>query len=705
MAKNDKISPDGRRDLETVRNRLITASLESLSSEFDPEPLIETLRPDGSWPNIDYEDVSRTGFRHADHLSNMLNLSRAFRHPGSSLHRDPSLRQTILSALDFWIRHDFLCENWWWNEMGTPDSLADTFLLLGEELSPAQKAAGVKIIARASLDGFGARPGGDLIKIAGTIGKRALIERDAVEFDRAVATMASEVRIGTGRGVQPDMSLQHRTDRVTSTLTYGAGYAGAFTQYAAKLRGTRFAFPEEALELLIDFYLDGIHKSMAHGLYREPSQLNRGITRSSPMRPVGAGIPKGLASVSNHRNGELQELIAVRERRKEPAFRFNKYFWNSEYLSHQRPAYFASVRMYSSRNHSVESPYNEEGLRNHYLADGSTFVIRTGDECADVFGVYDWRKIPGTTVVQKPSLPAPAAIPQKGITDFVGGASDGDYGAAVFDFESPLDSLKAKKAWFFFDREFVSLGAGISSDDSYGVATTINQTALRGEVAIRTGRRSFAPERGEHSVAGTTRVWHDNIAYLFPVATDVSLKNTAATGNRRNISRQPWATDEEIERDTFTLWIDHGKKPRNADYAYIVVPKIAAHQIADYEAEADISILANTTALQAVTHRGLGQSQIVFHKPGQIKLNDDIVLTAEQPCLVILRTAGSRINRLTVADPARKHPVLNLRINRQLETSDTHWTSRWDQAKNETRISIDLPKNGYAGQSRTLTLP
>lgn len=67
----------------------------------------------------------------------------------------------------------------------------------------------------------------------------------------------------------------------------------------------------------------------------------------------------------------------------------------------QRPHYFASVRMYSTRNHSVEVPYNEEGLRNHFLADGSNFLTRTGNEYNEIMPVYDWRKIPGTTVVQK----------------------------------------------------------------------------------------------------------------------------------------------------------------------------------------------------------------------------------------------------------------------------------------------------------------
>ena len=71
--------------------------------------------------------------------------------------------------------------------------------------------------------------------------------------------------------------------------------------------------------------------------------------------------------------------------------------------------------------------------------------------------------IPGTTVVHKPGPPHWDEIVKKGRKAFVGGLTDGEYGAAVFDFESPRDPLKARKSWFFFDDEYVCLGSGITS--------------------------------------------------------------------------------------------------------------------------------------------------------------------------------------------------------------------------------------------------
>jgi len=44
-----------------------------------------------------------------------------------------------------------------------------------------------------------------------------------------------------------------------------------------------------------------------------------------------------------------------------------------------------------------------------------------------------------------------------GATAFAGGVSDSLYGASAF--ELNFDSVTAKKAWFFFDKEVVCLGA------------------------------------------------------------------------------------------------------------------------------------------------------------------------------------------------------------------------------------------------------
>ncbi|HYH55813.1 MAG TPA: polysaccharide lyase family 8 super-sandwich domain-containing protein, partial [Anseongella sp.] len=492
--------------LETLRKRVVEELLEPAVNPARIKLLLGSIREDGSWEGINYQDTSRTGFEHSRHLENLLDLARALKKPGSAYYGNPEVERAAGAGLDFWIAHDFLCENWWWNQIGTPDRMVSILLVLDRELSQAQREGAAPIAGRANLEAWGARPGGDLIKIAGILGRYGLFKRDSALVKEAVKAITGEIMFAADRGdpsdlrgLQVDMSFQHRDDRVISTLSYGLGYAEAFAGWAALAAGTEFSFPPEALELLVDFYLDGICRTMVHGKYPDPGAKNRGITRKGALRPAGPELPENLLKATSYRKEELREIIKIRRGEAKPALAGSRFFWSSEYFSYQRPDFFASVRMYSSRNHSVEVPYNEEGLKNHHLADGSNFISRTGEEYAGVFPVWDWQKIPGTTVLQKPALPPPDAIQQKGLRSFAGAVSDGRYGAAAVDFKSPLDGLEAKKAWFFFDREYVCLGSGISAPAPYPVATTINQCLLQQEVIVMENGRMSAPEKGVHS--------------------------------------------------------------------------------------------------------------------------------------------------------------------------------------------------------------
>src|SRR5699024_1904322 len=194
-----------------------------------------------------------------------------------------------------------------------------------------------------------------------------------------------------------------------------------------------------------------------------------------------------------------------------------------------------------SRNHNMEVPYNGEGLKNHHMGDGYNFITRTGEEYIHIFPVWDWQKIPGTTVVQKPSLPDPGEVQQAGLTGFAGGITDGMYGAAAFDFKSPIDPLEAHKSWFFFDEEFVSLGAGIDSDSEYPVATTLNQSLLASDVISGNTSGKITHNRGKHELEKVTWVHHDKTAYLFPDPTDVRLENLQRSGSWYDINKQIWA--------------------------------------------------------------------------------------------------------------------------------------------------------------------
>jgi chondroitin AC lyase len=684
-------------DLEIIRQRVIADLLASPVDENRISELSSTQKADGTWATINYKNVSKTGFQHREHLANILSLSRAFRKSGSPFFNDVKVRSAASKALDFWIDNDFISENWWWNEMGTPELMINILLVLDTDLTPRQRMEGVRIAGRANMEASGARPGGDLIQIAGMRGKQALFQRNPEVLSRVIAVMATEIKTSSGRGLKPDLSFHHRTDNVISTLGYGMGYADSFAYWASKIAGTKYTLPEPAMHLLIDYYLDGICQSMVYGKFPDPGAENRGITRKEALEIAGNDLPENLLAAGSYRKAELENIIKIRRGEVKPALTRDYYFWHSHYYTHQRPDYYTSVRMHSNRASNMEQPHNEEGLKSHHYGDGSNFISVTGEEYRQIFPVWDWQKIPGTTVLQKPDVVHWNDLARQGRKDFTGGVTDEKYGTAAFDFESVHDPLKAKKAWFFFDSEFVCLGAGIQSDADLNVATTLNQSLLNGAVTVKAdNKHQLEPDL--YDLKNVNWVHHANIGYVFPDKANVKLRNQSQTGTWRSINHQSWATDEPVTKEVFTLWLDHGRKPQSGSYQYIVVPGVSEAAMNTYRSDL-LKIISNTEQMQAVEHTGLGLSQIVFYQPGIVKLGDNLNIKADQPCLVMVTHSNSKVQKVTVSDPTGKLKKIRLELNTRLNGAGGDWQNEWDENRKVSVLQFSLPEEGMAGKS------
>ncbi|MBK1442027.1 alginate lyase family protein [Parapedobacter sp. ISTM3] len=661
------------KDFLTIRERLVATLLAAPVTSVQVEGIITEMTDDGIWPSINYRDTSKTGFEHRIHLENLLTMAKAYHQGGGKYNHDARVLEAFKKAFGHWLRKDYRCENWWWNEIGTPSAMANILLLMRNELDIDELSGGLAIVGRSNFDGFGARPGGDFVKMAAIKAIGELVAQDTAEFAMAIKTMADQIYITEERGIKPDMSFHHRVDWVPSTLSYGRQYASTFVYWGHVLRGTRFAFEPRALALITDFYLDGIRKAMPFGRFTDPGIKNRDVSRrSSPGEWRDDGIASSLAQIGDYRKAELVQ----------PDLRSNRYFWYSHYHSHQRPAYFASVRMYSDRANNMEWPHNEEGLKNHFYADGSQFISRTGREYINIYPSWDWRKIPGTTVVQVDSFPRWEELVKKGTTSFVGGVSDGEYGATAFDFHSPFSGVSARKSWFFFDDEIVCLGAGITADAPQPVVTTLNQSLSYGPTWVNGSRKT---EELELELQGPLWVNHDSIGYILLDTGEVWLRQGKSTGTWRSISHQDAATDEPVTQQIFTLTVDHGARPRDAAYAYVVLPAVGEHETATYAQQRPVEVVSNTTAVQAVSHTGLGVHHAVFYEPGAIDFPGGLRLASAEPALFTLKVSAEGIERISVADPTRKLEKLSFRL--QLPDG------------RDTALTVALPRNQFAGKS------
>jgi chondroitin AC lyase len=264
-------------DEEIIRSRIIEIELENPADTRLVKEILSDLSGDGTWSTIDYKDVSRTGFRHGEHLSNMVEMALAYKQPESDLYGDPALKSGFDKALSYWLENDFISDNWWWNQIGTTKALTSILLIMDDDLTESQVAEISKITSRANLNASGARPSGDRIKIAGILAKNLLFKRDAAEFAKNIDVIEKEIKFTTGsRGMQHDYSFHHREDRVNNTTSYGKGYADAFAEWAAYVSETKYAFSAEPMQQLTDYYLDGICKQIAFGKFAD-YVMNSGI--------------------------------------------------------------------------------------------------------------------------------------------------------------------------------------------------------------------------------------------------------------------------------------------------------------------------------------------------------------------------------------------------------------------------------------------
>ena len=329
----------------------------------------------------------------------------------------------------------------------------------------------------------------------------------------------------------------------------------------------------------------------------------------------------------------------------------NTMYHCSDYMLHNRQNYDFSVRTSSTRTNKTESG-NGENLYGTYMSDGATNIRVNGNEYADIFPVWEWDRIPGTT------LPAgekrnPVDWGSKGTCTFTGGVSDGKYGVMTFKMDDY--GVKAQKSWFMFDNEVVCLGSGIGSNVPTDIVTTVNQCHLDGNVWINTGKTLRQATQGEFAFEQAPQwIWHDSIAYLFPQGNNIKLKMDRQKGNWAKINFNYPAT--EISMPIFNLVINHGQSPRNASYAYIVVPGINHPEKMETYSCRHLKIERNDTEIQAVNNRKSGILQIVFFKPGTFD-NEEIKVKALKPCVVQIKRSKGKVTDMQIADPQNQEKL------------------------------------------------
>ncbi|MBS1369005.1 MAG: hypothetical protein HPZ91_03515 [Lentisphaeria bacterium] len=663
------VTPELAKELDLIESRMRERLLAGPPVQAEEaKKLLASQRPDGTFDGVDYDDDNRSIWHVARHLGNALRLARAWAIPGHELYHDEAAGRAIRKAVAWWGEKRPQSSNWWWNDMSTPQTMGN-ILLLAPELFPEGpvRANALKVCRQAKF--LPRYTGNNRVFIAQNIFRRALLERNVAPLTEAAAALSEEISWAPTvnktawafGGIRAD-GCYHQHGPQIQFGNYGGEFYSNIGYWANIWKGTRWELSPQQWELMRHLSFNGFQWVLWNGemdLLAIGRQLGRDAAKDKGGRAMMTLERLKDADPGPH---EKYDAALMRNRGGKNTLVGSRHFWNSDYMVHRRPEWYAAVRMNSERVRPVEDDTNWDNALGRYFSDGVCLVMRSGKEYDNITACWDWTRLPGTTLPKTPvytpeesakrGLRAGGKPPrwthsvkfrQIGETEFVGGVTDGTHGVAVFTMN--LDGVQAQKGYFFDTDAIYELGNGISSESPYPVATTVNSCLRNGE--IRQGENWF---------------WHDGIGYL---GEGMTLETGKRKGDWRYLSGGLMEPAPE-EKELFTLTVDHGMKPRNASYAFAILPGATPEETAVRKGG---KILSATEKLQAVEF-GDGTVGAIFYAPGKLG-----AFETGSPGLFLIGSES-----VFAADPTAKLKTMTLTLNGKKRT-------------------VELPKGEEAGRS------
>ena len=620
----------------------------------------------GCFIDIDYARRDRTNWMPLIHVDRLYDFVFAYTHPKNSYYQNEDLYHKIVKGLEYWHHRNPHCNNWWYNQIAEPQKLGILLIQMRVGKRQIPEVLETKVLQRMRKDGgHPARwTGANRTDIALHWIYRACLQKNDVDLKTAVENVYSPLSYTVKEGFQHDNSyFQHGVQLYIGG--YGDEILKGVTQVALYTKGTKYALDDERIQFLRHF-MCGTYYQVIRGQYMLFDVLGRGVSRNNGTQKSHAALfAKRMLELDPAHIDEYNAIIARLEGKKSANYGIkplHTHYFRGDYALHVRPHYTFDVRMVSNRTMRCEYG-NGENLKTYFMSDGCTNIVTEGDEYARIFPVWNWNRIPGVTAPQLDTIPRTVIDWQtKGTSVFAGGVSDSLYGVSVYSYLDTYADINtaAKKSWFFFDDEIICLGAGINSTAGVPVCTTINQCLLsKKEVILSQSKKQSMVKEGDFVYDSPEWVLHNGIGYVFPAGGNLFLSKKMQTGSWYSIKHTE--SKNEQQQEVFTLGFNHGCNPRNATYAYIVVPGIHSVRKMNHYRKSPVEILANTDSMQIVRHTKLGIWQMVFYKEGTFR-SGELSVSVDKACALMIKDGHCGNAELHIADPGQTQSCIKVEL-------------------------------------------
>ena len=649
---------------DTIKQRLRGALLATPSGKTALDRaahLAVELTDEGTWADLGPAGQAAPGSAAGSHLDRTLSLAKASHLAPGEL--DGPTRR----AFDWWLSQDFRLGDWWQDHLSLPRQVGEIALLCEEELSLGAAGKVIEILTRARWtrwqpgEGWKEWTGAALLGVACNVILRGCLEKAPSLCDTAFRRAFKNTRWKQpGEEDRPGESGNDPSSPWVDSLFLAQDYARLITL----AHGTPWQAPAESIRSFVGYLLDFLQWTMRQSVPDTEAQGHGTSAESAKLQTLALTVVQ-LAQMGNPPRRD--ELLAFAERlqgRGRP-LAGHRSFWRSRVAFHQRPAFYSSLRLRSSR-----SLVHDFAPASAPAVGGTVYFLRNGEEYAGLHERWNLRQLPGLTAVQRDTPPgAASAAPPR----LLGCVSEGEYGLGAL--EQAHEGVAARKAWFFFDESVACLEAGVQAPPvSHPVFSAVNQCRFQGSAFAESAARErfHLPVGQTYDLTGIRRVEHGGFLYYFPSPLRVLARILPLPG------REAAAPVEAV----FSLCVDHGLKPDGSGAVYLVLPMEADGSGRD-RSQGEVSqvdFLANNAAVQAVRYRPAGLIGVVFWEPGVVTLSPGRRIAANRPCLLLCRensfggTTLSISNLLT--EPATVHVEYGGRC-----------------------VSFDLPGDAEAGRS------
>ncbi|MEV0776373.1 polysaccharide lyase family 8 super-sandwich domain-containing protein [Streptomyces sp. NPDC050433] len=380
---------------------------------------------------------------------------------------------------------------------------------------------------------------------------------------------------------------------------------------------------------------------------------------------------------------------------------------------HRRPGYaFALAR--SSNRISKYEYMSGENLMPWFQGDGTHYLYLAGQDQTLAFGVDYYTtvspyRLAGVTAPVETRRTIPELYgtawydnPERGFTSssesqntyvyfprgtnsLSGGARLGTYGAAGLVLgddvayaakqagELPDDfvayrNAAATKSWFMFDHEIVVLAAGVGDPAGRAVTTTLDSRIAAAPDAVTvTGRlRDGGAWSGSGTAPGPV-AWLRyadagqgvSVGYVFLDGHRLPTVRLDTVSRSRRVVRTS-NPDTLVTKRVFSLSVDQPAGARRLSTAYALVPNATEGQLKAYgRGRGPLSVIANTTRVQAVEHHGLSLLAANTFTRGTHHADR---LSIDGAASVLLRTSLDGTLSIAVSDPTMERDTVSVTV-------------------------------------------